>query len=612
METMKNPITSQRARIVFPSPDACYKETYLDSFIHLLQPKTANVPDELAGEVPLWRPWMPVLIQAGTGTGKSTFVLNVICRLAERKGKTVLIVSNRLALNVQYKIQLIRMLQSELEEEMTPIGIQRMSTIGCVTVVAYQGLWNFMKKYRDFASLGEQGFDYVVFDEAHFFTSDALFANDTGALLNKIPQVFHGSIRVYMTATPWGVQNLIAKAEEAVPPPMLKRVQNTFGDMFHPSIYERRCMLCSMGLPWNLDTRVLDEEPHELRLYRFPDKSKDYRLHWLPAKVRDGQDQELVRLIKGIPEGEKAVIFVNSKKYGKQLTRELQDAAYLDADSKSGQVWEQITSTSRFQASVLVTTAVADCGVNIIDPAVRHIVLFTTDHVQFMQELGRIRLKDSESLNVYIPGLSNAQLSRLNGENEKWYQELKNFEHMTEEERFGQIFRAWESENSVMRHLFSINGMGRLHVNCCAKTLVIQRRLAFQELRELEQAGEKEPFLRKVCQWLGQPDLSIEDHWCHNDAEACRRQMFEFLKHQVGCAMTAEEERERFATELKKLRYLAYGPRKEDNGSRTWGAAIIQKELERLNLPFRLEASKSKWMLTAVDLPENDSQASKK
>ena len=453
-------------RIISPSPDARYKEEYLCDFIDLIKPQTSNVPAELAGEVPKWRSWMPVLIQAGTGTGKSTFVLDVICRLAKQENKTVLIVSNRLALNVQYKMQLIRMIKPSLEEELTKVGIQRMATIDHVTVVSYQGLWGFMRDYQSRVSGGEPCFAFAVFDEAHFFTSDALFADDTGALLNKIPQVFQSSNRVYMTATPWGVQNLIAQAEEAVPSPMFKRLQNVLGDMTCPSIYGKRLMLYNMGLPCDWDNRVLDEEPHELRLYRFPDKPRDYRLHWLPAKVRDGQNQGLVKLIGGIPAGEKTVIFVNSKKQGGQLARELQDAAYLDADSKSGQVWEQLTTESRFQASVLITTAVADCGVNIIDSAVRHVVLFTTDHVQLIQELGRIRLRDGESLNVYIPALSPVQLNRLNRENEKWYQEVLSFELMTEEERYGQKFKVWRSEDPAMRHLFSLSGNGNLCVNC--------------------------------------------------------------------------------------------------------------------------------------------------
>ena len=599
-------------RIIRPSPDARYKEEYLCNFIDLIKPRTSNVPAELAGEVSGWRSWMPVLIQAGTGTGKSTFVLDVICRLAKQENKTVLIVSNRLALNVQYKMQLIRMVQPSLERRMTKIGIQETATIDCVTVVSYQGLWGFMRDYQSRVSAGEPCFAFAVFDEAHFFTSDALFADNTGALLNKIPQVFRNSKRVYMTATPWGVQNLIAQAEEAVPPPLLKRMQNAFGDMTHPSIYEKRRMLYNMGLPWSWDDRVLDEEPHELRLYRFPDKPRDYRLHWLPAKVRDGQNQGLVKLIGEIPAGEKTVIFVNSKKQGKQLAQELKNAAYLDTDSKSGQVWEQLTTESRFQASVLVTTAVADCGLNIIDPAVRHVVLFTTDHVQLIQELGRIRLKDSDFLNVYIPALSPAQLNRLDRENERWYQEVRNFGLMTEEERYGQKFKVWRSEDPTMRHLFSINGNTALRVNCCAKTLVVQRRLAYQELKEMELAEEKEPFLRKVCQWLGQPDLSIEDHWCYDDTEAHRRQLYEFLKSCLGRELTSNEEKEEFAAKLKELRYRAFGPRKEDNGSRTWGATIIQKELKRLQLPFRLEENKTKWVLTAADPPVNDSQESER
>lgn len=84
---------------------------------------------------------------------------------------------------------------------------------------------------------------------------------------------------------------------------------------------------------------------------------------------------------------------------------------------------------------------------------------------------------------------------------------------------------------------------------------MVQRRLAYQELKKMEEAEEKEPFLRKVCQWLGQPDLSIEDHWCYDDTKAYRRQLYEFLKSCVDRELTSKEEKEEFAAKLKELRY---------------------------------------------------------
>lgn len=55
---------------------------------------------------------------------------------------------------------------------------------------------------------------YVICDEAHFFTSDALFNPDTKNILSAIVQVFQDAVRVYMSATPYECLKYIINAED--------------------------------------------------------------------------------------------------------------------------------------------------------------------------------------------------------------------------------------------------------------------------------------------------------------------------------------------------------------------------------------------------------------
>ena len=54
------------------------------------------VKDALESEVDYWRSCQPVLLDAPTGCGKTTFVYDVLVKRVMEKGKNLLLISNRL------------------------------------------------------------------------------------------------------------------------------------------------------------------------------------------------------------------------------------------------------------------------------------------------------------------------------------------------------------------------------------------------------------------------------------------------------------------------------------------------------------------------------------
>ena len=159
-------------------------ENYQHPFIRQYTMKTPNVPEELRGVFQSWRITNGVMIAAPTGTGKSTFVLSILYPYVAEHGGRLLIVSNRTALNSQYKNQLLRQLNSPALKKYTPIGIQEQEEFEGVqaTFCTYQGLPGLMKRLR----CHEVGpFDFVVLDEAHWLVADSLFSEGSDYVLEQ-------------------------------------------------------------------------------------------------------------------------------------------------------------------------------------------------------------------------------------------------------------------------------------------------------------------------------------------------------------------------------------------------------------------------------------------
>lgn len=125
------------------------------------------------------------------------------------------------------------------------------------------------------------------------------------------------------------------------------------------------------------------------------------------------QDQDYMQLdLCNIPKIEenpdaKWLIFCKNKQKGMLLKNRLCEthkicAAYLDADSKESEEWEKLCREERFDEQVMLCTTVLDCGVNIHDKKLRHIVLAADNQTTFIQCIGRKRLDSNETLQVHV------------------------------------------------------------------------------------------------------------------------------------------------------------------------------------------------------------------
>ena len=402
-------------------------------------PNICRVNEAIGEDYKKWNNIDPVFIDAPTGSGKTSFVYEKLIPDAISKGCGVLIVSNRIALSRQQKLEVYDIVTNpkykhflgdyNLEDLKREEIDNETYMIGPVCVVTYQSLYRLFnpdvsaEMALGFYSLKlsnaeelqkwSRSIKYAVFDEIHILYADAEFNSFCSGFLRSIPFVFRDVVRVYMTATSYEVIDYIRKYEICK---YSMNVQNPPKAQFMDQSYMRSFNWIEQGVRVPVFTNLI-------RYTINPDYSR-YELVFFNSqrnKNSSGQDEAstgnkaaaAINVLMGInpSESNKVIVFVDSKTVGAQICRRLRSdkvtAAFLTKDSSDPKtVRDNIIINARFDESVLITTQVLDSGVNICDESVKNIMIFYTDRTQFIQSLGRRRLEkcgDSVTVWAYVP-----------------------------------------------------------------------------------------------------------------------------------------------------------------------------------------------------------------
>lgn len=134
-------------------------------------------------ELRQWDNNKPVIIAAGTGTGKNYFIEHGLYQYAQKTGKNVLLLVNR----------------SATEESIINRIDSKFPTI------TYQKLQKMTKNEAEDFLLP---YDYIICDEAHYFCNDALFNKTTDRALNAVFAA-DDAVRVFMSGTFGEVRDVI-------------------------------------------------------------------------------------------------------------------------------------------------------------------------------------------------------------------------------------------------------------------------------------------------------------------------------------------------------------------------------------------------------------------
>ena len=166
--------------------------------VHIKNFAQVRIGDALTPEIKYWHPDQPVFISAQTGAGKSHFIIHTLLpyvrshpHFSESAPESILVLSNRLANNKQFKLDL----NKQIQQEPPNANWSKIQRIENVYIYTYQNILSQLK------NIAPWEIRYIVLDEAHFFIQDASFNPDTHAILQAVLSHFPFAVRIYMSAT---------------------------------------------------------------------------------------------------------------------------------------------------------------------------------------------------------------------------------------------------------------------------------------------------------------------------------------------------------------------------------------------------------------------------
>lgn len=349
--------------------------------------KMRYVSDKIGDIYEKWGIRDIILITAPTGRGKSHFILHIFLKWIKKNGWKLLYLVNR------------KILKEQLEEELGDVRKEIIRETGnsecClknyIKICTYQSIEkslsdiNKAKKTLEFLT----EFNCVVCDECHYFYSDSNFNTNTELSFLTIYSFFTNGIQIYISATPEKVTKKIKHLIEMEKKALYDRGSMTKEEFFHPP-----------------DERIKNY-----------DIQNDYDYIDFSAFEKMEDLFDIIELNLSTTK-EKWLVFVDNIDAGIKLKNDLksfikqnkekklkEDVVFLDAnydkEEESQKSVEQIVKEKISSKRVIISTAVMDNGVSLIDLELKNIAIFTDTKEQFIQMLGRKR-ENGEKVNLYV------------------------------------------------------------------------------------------------------------------------------------------------------------------------------------------------------------------
>lgn len=238
--------------------------------------------------------------------------------------------------------------------------------------------------------------DYLILDEAHYFTSDSVFNKHTEEEFKYLYNECKG-VKLYMTATPEAFEEAVRRYEQV------------------NKVSEKDKLIVLNQL--KQETREEKEMFYDISTEGEEDLLEHVKDHYEFNFIHESErDQFLSEQIKLSTPTNKMIYFVRDKFRGALLSREAKGMTHRDNNAKGGaficslyddkykkvinmEERERIVKEQYFESDVLVTTSVLNNGVNIHDENVKRIIIDYVDVGEAVQMMGRIRAKQRSADN---------------------------------------------------------------------------------------------------------------------------------------------------------------------------------------------------------------------
>lgn len=473
----------------------------------------------------------------------------------------MLLISNRSALNLQQKK---RLWERENTQPIATDDLEKIHQFGNILTYSYQEVCSYCR------ALDISKIRYVVFDEAHFFLSDARFNAQTYQILTTLIRTFLGAVRIYMTATPEQVEPILAEYERQA---MAEKVRCI------PKIAPLSAMWRGYG---------------EMLCYRMEPKSDKIQFSFFK------EWGTICKCIAQVPPDEKWLIFVQNtdewneiKNRLKEATKRIKNSPKIDcvsAQNKStSKSYKEIVRTEKFSVQVLISTIVMDNGVNFNDPKLRHVVIHSCDPISMVQMAGRKR-RDGKPVNLYIKVPTTKEISTL-------FTATRNFMHRVDMHAQGQIdpLDGWGTISSEEQKLFGKNSLANLSTLVLNPLAVQKIHLdagVLEDLRDCCKDDPEEGFQKKIAAWFkyqGPLDTTIMEETPENK-ERSRDAIIEVIQTfgGTGAELTLQQCMD-FQKEIAGSYEEKFGCKMKIEDDPHSLSREVNQVLDKLDIPYRFK-----------------------
>ena len=262
----------------------------------------------------------------------------------------------------------------------------------------------------------------------------------------------------------------------------------------------------------------------------------------------------------------------------------------MDSEHKGTPLWKRICKDGTFDEDVLIATSVLDCGVNLKRDRLRHIVVESTDQMEFLQMIGRRRLEKQDNLKVYIRAYSREAIkNRLFSVNKKlgFISDAYAMIHNGNSDTL--VYRGWmdEDKQRLSLHLLNYVGNGTVLPKLTTKHYLRWQQVHLGRLLELyDLYGVDSALPRMAHKWLGQENAYRPDQWLdYNWKLNTKTELLTLLEEHTNTTFTKGE----FQSFIKKVLELVNRLQvfAHDNSDKTnRKASTVNKRLQSLNIPY--------------------------
>ena len=544
---------------------------------------------EIEADTDKWEPKQPVFISAQTGQGKNYFVEKTLLpyvrelNCKKHTDQKVLIISNRIALRLQIENRIKNINDQDFEQDTI------YSYGDCVDVILYQSILNRVDDLTGKQARKISRYIFVVCDEAHFFTSDAMFNPDTGEILKAIVSIFSDAIRIYMSATPYECMNYITEYEHKY------FAQSQQGVFYH----------------FKRDYRYLD-----VRYYSVYEKLKNIILN--SGDEHSGDERWLI-FIDNTNECERfkkilELVDEKSTEEGKTNASSLKGKVFtVSAESKYNHKFQNMLLAERFDGGtkVLIATSVIDNGVSF--KGINNIVVSDISKAKCLQMIGRGRLDNNDDkITLYIKRFNEDDMEKkiadlMNNQDAYRSYDLAydrgwdDKEYKYEAQFLNKYYNNKKKDWETAKCLFARNKKTptRVAPNLIACSLVekfVSKYSAILEEMQRSDEGLKvggQSYLEYQLSWFGKKYDERNDITL-TDKSKEEKKLIDFLESYVNNEESLfKDAQDKFSKEFTKLHDKTF-PRQDPNKERNYGASKINTILKIHKMNYAIEPHREK------------------